>query len=178
MSDHPDPDAFGCYIPPAVWSDDNLSLTLKAYFGRLLPLITGQEEGCTASNAYLEKCLGTSGRAIRAALERLEDLDYIERQTVPTKDGKYRRIILGEKATGRILPHPRKKASAPPEESFHQSSRGSSRERNQGRTRPKENGNGRKPHVRGRPIDSTFWRTEGGKQLKRELQEAGEWPDE
>lgn len=90
----PDPESFGCWIPPSVWNHDVLTTARKAYLGRLIPLMM-RPEGCTASNEYLSDVLGISASSIRRLLADLEDQGFVERRVEKKKFGSVRHITPG-----------------------------------------------------------------------------------
>jgi len=69
--------AVSCVIPPAVWSDDELSPAEKVLAGRIHAL-AAKEGYCWAGNSYLSEDVGVSERSIRKYLSALEERGHCE----------------------------------------------------------------------------------------------------
>lgn len=70
----------GCWIPPQLYHDDNLSHAQKILLGRLHTL--SQKTGyCWATNNYLSDDIGVTKLTIKRWLPKLEEQGYIDRVT-------------------------------------------------------------------------------------------------
>lgn len=82
----------GCYVPPQLLHDDDLSNGEKVLFGRILSL--SQKDGyCYASNEYLADEIGVSKRSIRNYLGSLLEKEYIRREVDEYEQGTERRLF-------------------------------------------------------------------------------------
>lgn len=108
--------AGGCYIPPQLLHNDELSSGEKILFGRILAL--SQKDGfCYASNEYLADEIDVSKRSIRNYLATLLEEGFIDREVDEYEQGTERRLFPTLKRGG---------GSEFPqgvEASFHQSTR-------------------------------------------------------
>jgi hypothetical protein len=76
----------GIWIPSAVFNNNNLTTSAKLLYGVVAGL--DGDDGCYASNAYLQRLLGVSERGVQVLLSELDNAGIIQRAEV---DG--RRII-------------------------------------------------------------------------------------
>lgn len=72
----------GIWIPAKVFQSD-LSMSAKLLYGAVAGL--DGEEGCYASNAYLQRLLGLKERAIQGVLKELDDAGLITRDEINGK---------------------------------------------------------------------------------------------
>ena len=66
-----------CVIPPYIMSRADLSSNEKMLYGRILGL-SGKEGYCFASNEWLGKQIGLTGRAVRAIIAKLKEKKLID----------------------------------------------------------------------------------------------------
>jgi hypothetical protein len=81
-----EPKFTGIWIPAAVFNNKNLTTSAKLLYGVVAGL--DGDDGCYASNAYLQRLLGVSERGVQVLLAELDAVGIIQRGEV---DG--RRII-------------------------------------------------------------------------------------
>lgn len=70
----------GIWIPSAVFNNKNLSTSAKLLYGVVAGL--DGDDGCYASNAYLQRLLGVSERGVQALLSELDAIGIIQRAEV------------------------------------------------------------------------------------------------
>jgi len=102
----------GIYIPPEIWTLDNLSFAERILMSEIKKLAE-TDKGCFASNQYFSDLLGCSKESVKKYLKTLKDGGYIEILTETTS----RKIVysMGKilPPLGKILPTPQVKSYPP-----------------------------------------------------------------
>jgi hypothetical protein len=75
-----EPKFTGVWIPAAVFNNKNLTTSAKLLYGVVAGL--DGDDGCYASNAYLQRLLGVSERGVQVLLAELDAIGIIQRAEV------------------------------------------------------------------------------------------------
>lgn len=75
-----EPKFTGVWIPSAVFNNTNLTTSAKILYGVVAGL--DGDDGCYASNAYLQRLLGVSERGVQVLLAELDAIGIIQRTEV------------------------------------------------------------------------------------------------